>query len=215
MTTSGVFPVSSQGRALRVVSKDANGIPPTIIAVLLVLTKKSGRRLENKWDLIYASLSRSTSVSPNRPVCDELGRRYVYKCITVSNQEKEAMLPNRIECSPKLRPHLKVWLSSDDGTASFGDGRWELLKSVEREGSLMAATEALGISYRKAWGDLKKAEQALGIKLIERRRGGTGGGDTRLTQAGRECVQAYGHFRTRVEKAINEAFGKQFKHAAG
>ncbi|HEO71177.1 MAG TPA: LysR family transcriptional regulator [Candidatus Hydrogenedentes bacterium] len=114
-----------------------------------------------------------------------------------------------------LKPRFKLWLATADGAGAVGDGRWELLKAVQREGSLAAATEALGISYRKAWGDLEKAEQALGFKLIEKHRGGARGGDTQLTQAGRDWVQAYGRFRVRVEEAIQEAFDSQLMLAVG
>ena len=71
---------------------------------------------------------------------------------------------------------MKLWLSSSDDEGIFGDGKWRLLRAIERESSLSAAAKALHISYRKAWGDLKKAEECLGIKFIEKHRGGDHGG---------------------------------------
>ena len=61
----------------------------------------------------------------------------------------------------KLRARFKLWLSTKDVEGVFGDGKWRLLKSIDAEGSLKAASESLRISYRKAWGDLKKAQDAL------------------------------------------------------
>jgi len=106
----------------------------------------------------------------------------------------------------RLRPRLKVWLECDTGEGAFGDGRWRLLEAVAREGSLKGASDALGISYRKAWGDLRKAEGGLGIQLIEKRRGGADGGETLLTDAGRQWLAAYKRFRRKVEKAVAKEF---------
>ena len=108
-----------------------------------------------------------------------------------------------------FRPRFKLWLSSEEAKGGFGDGKWRLLKAIEREGSLKAATDSLGISYRKAWGDLKKAERALGIKLIEKHRGGSGGGETHLTEAGKKWMAAYGRFRSKIEKTVAKEFEAQ------
>ena len=72
----------------------------------------------------------------------------------------------------KLKPRVKLWLNSEDVDGVFGDGKCRLLKSIEATGSLRAASELLHISYRKAWGDLKKAQNALGVALIDQHRGG-------------------------------------------
>ena len=90
----------------------------------------------------------------------------------------------------------------------FGGGKCRLLNSVETTGSLRAASDALHISYRKAWGDLKKAQDALGVVLIERHRGGRRGGRTALTEQGRRWLQAYSRFRRDVEAAVQVSFEK-------
>ena len=108
----------------------------------------------------------------------------------------------------RLEPRFKLWLNSSIIEGAFGDGKWRLLKAIEREGSLRAASESLGISYRKAWGDLKKAETTLGIALVEKHRGGRAGGQTLLTAAGRKWGDAYMRFRQDIEKAIAKACRK-------
>jgi len=109
-----------------------------------------------------------------------------------------------------LHPRFKLWLSTEEAEGVFGDGKWRLLQGIEDYGSLKAAAESLGISYRKAWGDLKKAEKGLGVRLIEKRRGGSGGGETSLTETGKKWVAAYGHFRRKIEKQIEEEFRVHF-----
>jgi len=114
----------------------------------------------------------------------------------------------------KLRARFKLWLSTKDVEGVFGDGKWRLLKAIETEGSLSAASQKLGISYRKAWGDLKKAQEALNITLIDKQRGGRSGGKTSLTDKGKKWVEAYAKFRSDIERAVVKAYQKHIKGLA-
>ena len=108
--------------------------------------------------------------------------------------------------SGTMEPRIKLWFSGPGTEGVFGDGKWRLLQAIDREGSLRAATEALQISYRKAWGDLRKAEEYLGVRFVERRRGGAGGGEAYLTEDGRAWVAAYTRLRAKVEAAVEREF---------
>jgi len=110
----------------------------------------------------------------------------------------------------KLRAKFKLWLSTRDIEGVFGDGKWRLLKAIESTGSLTAASESLRISYRKAWGDLKKAQDALDVALVEKQRGGAMGGQTALTDQGKKWIKAYTSFRSDIEKAVEKAYEKYF-----
>ncbi len=105
----------------------------------------------------------------------------------------------------KLRPRFKLWLSSSEVEGVFGDGKWRLLRAIQRKGSLRAACESLNISYRKAWGDMKKAQDGLGVALVKKERGGRTGGQTTLTDEGKKWVRKYGKFRREIEKAVQTA----------
>ncbi|MDA3906939.1 MAG: LysR family transcriptional regulator [Bacteroidales bacterium] len=105
-----------------------------------------------------------------------------------------------------LHLNYKFWLSDKGGKGIMGDGKWLILQKIEETGSLMAATEALGITYRKTWGDLKKIEEKLGFNLLEKTRGGKDGGQTVLTEKGKKLVQAFSLFHQRIEKDIKVAF---------
>ncbi|MBI5519513.1 MAG: LysR family transcriptional regulator [Desulfovibrio sp.] len=70
-----------------------------------------------------------------------------------------------------LRVHL--WLEAGGGML-FGLGRVQLLELVERLGSLNQAAKALGMSYRAAWGRIKRTEQALGEALLVKASGRKG-----------------------------------------
>jgi len=110
-----------------------------------------------------------------------------------------------------LRTRFKLWLSTKDAEGVFGDGKWRLLKSIDTEGSLRAASQSLHISYRKAWGDLKKAQHCLHVGLVEKQRGGKQGGRTVLTEQGGKWVNAYTRFRSDIEKAAEKAYEKHIR----
>lgn len=118
--------------------------------------------------------------------------------------------PNESE-KAYLFPRFKVWFSSNEEQGVFGDGKWRLLEEIERSRSIRAAAISLGMSYRKAWGDLKKAEACLKVKLIEKHRGGTDGGETTLTKEGKMWIKAYRVFRREIEKQIGISFEKHIK----
>ena len=111
----------------------------------------------------------------------------------------------------KLNAKCKLWLSSKSIEGVFGDGKWRLLEAIERTGSLSAASKSLRISYRKAWGDLNKAQDALNVNLVEKQRGGNIGGRTILTSDGKKWLRAYSKFRADVEKAVGYAYQKRIE----
>ncbi|MBN1903253.1 LysR family transcriptional regulator [Candidatus Sumerlaeota bacterium] len=108
-------------------------------------------------------------------------------------------------------PRCKVWISSSSEEGVFGDGKWRLLKELDMCHSIRAAAERLGMSYRKAWGDLKKAEACLNVKLIRKHRGGADGGETIVTEAGKAWIKAYEAFRGEIDKNVGEMFSRHIK----
>jgi len=107
---------------------------------------------------------------------------------------------------PDLHAHCKLWISSDTSDGSFGTGKVRLLEAIRETGSLQEAARALDISYRKAWADLKKAEACLQCQLIEKTRGGRGGGRTVLTDQGRGVILAFNAMHDAVLKNLCRTF---------
>jgi len=103
-------------------------------------------------------------------------------------------------------PRLKLFLSSARTDGAFGDGKWRLLDAVRREGSIRQATAALGRSYRKAWGDIKRAEEGLGRQLVVTSRGGAGRGSARLTPFAEQLLAAWGTYRSEVRRMADDAY---------
>jgi molybdate transport system regulatory protein len=88
--------------------------------------------------------------------------------------------------TPTVRMHL--WLESENGL-HFGLGRALLLAKIQEHGSLRRAAEELGMSYRAAWGKIKKSEEILGVKLITQ--GGSKKEGCQLSEAGQRFMESY------------------------
>jgi molybdate transport system regulatory protein len=107
---------------------------------------------------------------------------------------------NRYKPKPEIR--LNLWLETTEGQV-FGMGRAQLLDKIEECGSLRKAAEEMCMSYRAAWGKIKRTEEILGFKLIEKERGNKTG--YRLTEAARTLKKSYRDWYHSVE---TEAFRK-------
>jgi len=88
----------------------------------------------------------------------------------------------------------------------FGDGKCRLLRAIAAHGSLQKAARETGISYRKAWADLRKAEECLGFALLNRQRGGRAGGATSLTDGAWAVLAAYEVFHSEATAGLQAAF---------
>jgi molybdate transport system regulatory protein len=104
--------------------------------------------------------------------------------------------------------HYKIWMSDKDERGILGDGKWMILKLIEEKGSMKAACDELGYTYRRTWGNLKKIEQFFGFPLLEKQRGGIDGGRTLLTPEGKKLVKAFDHFHASVDSVIQQGFEK-------
>jgi molybdate transport system regulatory protein len=110
-----------------------------------------------------------------------------------------------------IQLQYKIWLSDKDGQGIFGDGKWKILKLIEQKGSIKAACDELGWTYRRTWGNLKKIEEFFGFPLLEKHRGGSDGGTTRLTPEGKKLVHAFDRFHSSVDSVIIKGFDTLMK----
>lgn len=92
---------------------------------------------------------------------------------------------------------LRVWIEQDEGIY-IGIGSTLLLQRIEKLGSLKKAAEELGMSYRRAWGKLKKTEARVGKPLVEMKKGQ--GQRFSLTPLGKDLMEKFLHFYLDVER---------------
>jgi molybdate transport system regulatory protein len=70
------------------------------------------------------------------------------------------------------------------------DKRLDILRRIGEKGSISEAARGAGVSYKAAWQALDTLSNLAGTALIEKTVGGSGGGGARLTDAGRQLLQA-------------------------
>ena len=111
-----------------------------------------------------------------------------------------------------VREHLllnyKIWLSSITGDGLIDASTWKLLKAIRSEESISKAAKIAGISYRKAWGDLKRTEELLGYAVVNKKRGGLDGGNTTVTDKAMKLLDAYAAFQSKLDDSVEKAFNE-------
>lgn len=107
-----------------------------------------------------------------------------------------------------LRIRSKIWLEVN-GQPFLGGGRLRLLRAIAATGSINAASQQLGISYRKAWSQLREMEKH-GIPLVKREKGGSGGGRSVITPQARELLKNFDEVQEGLHQMIDDKFDQVF-----
>lgn len=84
----------------------------------------------------------------------------------------------------------RFWLSKN-GESFLGKGRVELLKTIDRLGSINAAAKEIKMSYKAAWERINSMNELSDQPLIVRSTGGKSGGGTTLTPYGYELIATF------------------------
>jgi molybdate transport system regulatory protein len=111
--------------------------------------------------------------------------------------------------APEVRLH--IWLEAEGGVY-FGRGRYELLNHIAALGSLKLAAEKMGISYRAAWGKIKKSEQVIGRDLIHKVNNKEG---YKLTEFGIRFINEFRTFYDDVSAYASNSAAGMIKRLTG
>lgn len=87
---------------------------------------------------------------------------------------------------PRLQ--IRLYLSPD---AWIGPGKADLLELIGSTGSISEAGRQMGMSYKRAWSVVEELNRIFTTPLVERTRGGAGGGGAWLTAAGQDVLVRY------------------------
>ena len=103
-----------------------------------------------------------------------------------------------------LRPNLKLSIAMDE--KFYGPGVQRLLELVKATGSVKQACQRMNLSYSKAWKMVNTMERELGCEVIDRKPGGTGGGESVLTKEGELFLDRYRRWEEETRRVSEDLF---------
>jgi len=107
----------------------------------------------------------------------------------------------------------KFWIENK-GEVVLGGGKTALLLAVDRFGSIQRAADEFGMSYRHAWGAIRRIENRAGFKIVNTKLGGKEGGGARLTPKGKTFVNRVDFLLTDLHRMVEKRFTqKTEKHS--
>jgi molybdate transport system regulatory protein len=95
--------------------------------------------------------------------------------------------------------HLRVTFSE---AFYMGPGRADLLEGIAETGSISAAGERMGMSYKRAWSLVRSLNEGWGSALVETSRGGAEQGGAHLTADGAFVLERYRAMQAGTRDAI-------------
>jgi molybdate transport system regulatory protein len=105
---------------------------------------------------------------------------------------------------------VKFWIENK-GEVVLGGGKTALLLAIDRLGSIQRAAEEFGMSYRHAWGVIRKIEQRAGFKMVDTKLGGKDGGGAQLTPKGKAFVEMTDSLLKNLQAIVQKRFRKEFQ----
>ena len=86
----------------------------------------------------------------------------------------------------------------------LGPGKAELLEGIAATGSIAEAGRRMGMSYQRAWSLVQTLNAGFAEPLVERQRGGSGGGGAQLTATGERVLDLYRAIERDCQRAVDK-----------
>ena len=99
----------------------------------------------------------------------------------------------------------KFWIENG-GEVVLGGGKTALLLAVDRFGSIQRAADEFGMSYRHAWGVIRRIEKRAGFKVVDTKLGGREGGGAQLTPKGKVFINRVDFLLTDLHEVVEKRF---------
>lgn len=101
----------------------------------------------------------------------------------------------------------RIWIESENHVL-LGEGRVQLLKAIETEGSLSKAAKTLGLSYKKAWQLIDSVNKSAKNPVTINSTGGKGGGGAELTDYGKQLIAVFDEINRNCWNFLDEQVQK-------
>lgn len=103
----------------------------------------------------------------------------------------------------KLIANGRIWIDTEAGPF-LGYGRIELLEKIKTLGSIRQAALEMKMSYRQAWQFIEQMNHQLEEPLVISHRGGKGGGQAVVTEAGVKAIEQFREFNKAFQNFISD-----------
>ena len=108
----------------------------------------------------------------------------------------------------------KLYILDDSGKKFMGAGVLWLLENIRETGSLLAASEKMGLSYSKARSMIDHLEESTGHAMVERHKGGADRKGAVLTEYAERYILLYSRFQEDAKADADERFREYLKELA-
>ena len=107
----------------------------------------------------------------------------------------------------QLKLRSSYWIVDEDGNIIIGKGRAEILKNIEKTGSINQAAKVMKMSYKGVWSKIKATEKHLKQSIVhtDRKEG------SRLTRQGKELLEQFKQLEKKCMAQDDIIFSKIFK----
>ena len=109
-----------------------------------------------------------------------------------------------------MKIRSKFWIENK-GEVVLGGGKTALLLTMDRLGSIQRAADEFEMSYRHAWGAIKKIEQRAGFKIVDTKLGGRNGG-AQLTPKGKAFIKKTDSLFKDLQSSVEKKFDWKFRN---
>ncbi len=102
----------------------------------------------------------------------------------------------------RLRLRSRQWIVDEQDRIIMGEGRKEILETIEKTGSINQTAKIMKMSYKGVWSKIKVTEEYLNLNIVhaDRKMG------TRLTREGKELLEKYRVLKEACLKEDNRCF---------
>ena len=108
------------------------------------------------------------------------------------------------------RPVVSVAIARE--TQFFDSRTAMLLTLIDETGSVSAACSRMQISYSAGWNALRNLENQMQKSIVSRSQGGSGGGNSRLTEDGKDLLRRYSMYEAWIREEALEQFQVFFEN---
>jgi molybdate transport system regulatory protein len=98
---------------------------------------------------------------------------------------------------------VKCWIE-EDGEKFYGPGPHELLKQIQKEGSLSKAAEQMNMSYKKAWDLVQRLNKNSKEPWVTLKKGGQHGGGAEITPYAMKAIQKYEKLQQKISELLEQ-----------